>query len=302
MESAKRYIEKDDAFLLHRINCLDLYLKDGITLFVDEFGSKYHDMTLIQYAIAKRKPKTLKDMLETSYTQCQVPLEKIISPVTSNTKGSLLSLAIEFDSKNEEYGKDYKEENNECLKEIIDFLQNIKNNDNKELNVDIENINGETPLIRAIHLQNVEACQLLIQNGADILHKSTKNDFLDNPLIYLFKNARYYNLLSEVIEKKVLGEDKYRKVFDICRQIFHEKMNEINNKQTQKFLQNLFEEEEKPKPEPKSPTEPQTEIDQDDQKCPGCDEELLLDGMKSCNKCGKTFCRDCYPNHKCSGK
>ena len=322
MDTAKKYIDSDDAFFLHRINCLDLFLKCGITLFVDDLPN-FHDMTLIQYAIAKRKPKTLKDMLEASYYQCQVPFKNILTPETSNTKGNLLNLAIEFGSKNDKYGKNYEEVDIECLKVIVEFCQKLKNKEN--FNIDMENINGETPLMIAIKYDNKEACQYLISNGADILHDCKNSyeylisngadilhdckNYLKNPLWYLLVNTKSLSLF-DLINEDVLGYNTYTKVHNFCSKIYEnkEELNEINNEFTKKFFDVNFKGVLQPirldellninnkKPETSTP-EPKQQSDVI--KCSNCLIILDENTMRKCPDCGKIFCEACMNTHEC---
>lgn len=306
MDTAKKYIDSDDAFFLHRINCLDLFLKCGITMFVDEFKPNFHDMTLIQYAIAKRKPKTLKDMLEASYYQCQVPFKNILTPETSNTKGNLLNLAIEFGSENVKYGENYNKVDIECLKVIVEFGKKLKGKE--DFNIDMENINGETPLIVAINHQNTEACKYLIENGADILHEC--NNYLKNPLWCLLVKAKNLTILMNLINNTVLDKKTYSKVHHFCDEIdkSKEKLDEINNEYTTEFFEKIF----KGLPPPlqidqlnddnkeAEPTTQEPEQQGGTIRCHKCGKELQPDATKKCDECGLKFCEGCVDDHNCS--
>ena len=147
MDSIKYYIDLDNAFALENIPLVDVSIKLGITFFVDKDFPQYKDMTIIQYAIAKRKPKTLKLLIHKA-KESKMSDEDIMYPKTSNTKGNLFDLAIEFGSK-----KFYGTVDNSCLHIIIENFgidESIHKND-------------ESPLNKAILYQNDEAFELLLK-------------------------------------------------------------------------------------------------------------------------------------------
>ena len=134
-------LENDPHNFLPLINGIRLYMKCGITLFVDNLGKNYTDMILTQFAIANRKDESLKKLLKMSYFSIQIEFNKIIYPDISNTKLELLNLAIEFGSKNPQLK--YESDDTKCLEVILDFIKETK----EDFNIEKENNNGETLLI-----------------------------------------------------------------------------------------------------------------------------------------------------------
>lgn len=296
IESARKYIQDDDSFSLHRITSFDIYLKCGITTFVTEFGEAFHDMTLIQFAIAMRKPKVLKGMLETSYYKCQVPFDKIIIPETSNTKGNLLDLAVEFGSNNIQYGENYKNTDIKCLEVVIDFAKSI----DKDFNIDIENLNGETALFKAIDYQNNEACTLLLKNGADIFHASEQNIFIKSPLWHLLEVGSYVNTFSSIITSEILG-DKFINVRDeLNSDQIKEFLREIKNPIASEFVNIFLKNNSIIKPIFKK-TDSDIQLIQ--MKCTSCKEQFESKNQRHlCDKCSKYFCQNCFNDHICKSE
>ena len=298
METAVSYIEKDDSFYLSKVSGLDLYLKNGITTFTSEiFGPSFPDMTLIQFSIAMRKPKTLKYMLETTFNKCQVPFDQIITPTTSNTKGNLFTLAIYFGSKCNKY----ENSDVECLKVLIDFF-----NANKPqgYSIDIENINGETPLIKAIDLMNSDAIQLLLENGADIYHRSQNNSHFEIPLRHLFRKANNIANLSVVFDGPLLGQkenikNNYFKErnflkflvdhnFQIGMQYVIDVTN--NDQQVLSIFHDIQNGDTNPQPNPNE----EEEIIEECFRCHTHEGQ-----MRFCNLCNHYYCDDCIDDHGC---
>lgn len=214
MESAKDAIDKENDFSLSVLPTLEGYLMAGITLNVKDDFPPYSDMTLVQYAIAKRKPKCLKVLLTNLKDKIKMNYDKIMFPDTSNTRGNLLKLAIIFGSKCQYYDT----EDNRCLQTLIDFGKEYnRNNDNQIFDVDLGKKTSETPLIKAIQYKNQEAIKLLMKNGANILHPLKEGEetiqlsqVSSMPIMTLFK---LYNnvdkldeLFSNTLEKKYSDE------------------------------------------------------------------------------------------------
>ena len=135
MESARFAIDSDQIFYLEHLPTLDGLLKAGLTVFVDKDFKKYHDMTLTQYAIAKRKPNTLRFLLQKS-KDLKISDHDILLPKTSNTRSGLLKLAVEFGSKDF-----YDNVDNSCLNIVIEVFQTT---------IEEESKYTETPLALAI--------------------------------------------------------------------------------------------------------------------------------------------------------
>lgn len=318
MESARYAINSDNDFYLSRLPILDLLLKPGYTLFVDKDFPGYHDMTLIQYAIAKRKPKTLELMLERM--KKLVDDEKnILYPKTSNTKGNLIKLAIEFGSQHF-----YKTVDNSCLNVII-----------KCLNVDgFKNI--ESPLIQAIRFKNNDAITILMNNGADFMYPLQESGEIndesilsempimvlfklhndEDELISLFDNAlkdQKVNMIQRLLNLKINGKnftsilndlklDQARLFIDNQRTNINEEINTIKNKsngtQPESSQQPSNPQSPKSQKSPKSPKSNTQSMEQNDtsnlRKCFICSAH---DGYNKCDKCDKFFCDNCYQNH-----
>ena len=292
-------IKKDNFFYLQNSKDYEIRLKEGITEFVDQFGKNFRDMTYVQLAIALRKPNCLKGMLETSYFKCQIPFQDIITPKTSNTKGNIISLSIEFGSENSQY--DFVDTN--CLKVIIDFGNNAKEKNNENFNIDIENINGETPLIRAINYQNTEACEILIQNGANILHKSENNQFLMSPLRYLFLKAANISILQKIISRDLLTKDTYDKCLkEIESEDFRLFIQNTRNETSKEFIKYLLENEQErkrqieaanaAKSQASEPNTSEAHPKQKKKECKGCHKVLQSDDTHEFN--GELYCEECY--------
>lgn len=305
METAVSYIEKDDPFYLRQVSGLDLYLKNGITTFTSKmFGPSFPDMTLIQFSIAMRKPKTLKYMLETTFNKCQVPFDQIITPTTSNTKGNLFTLAIYFGSKCNKYA----ETDVECLKVLIDFFNANKPEGSS---IDIENINGETPLIKAIDLMNSDAIQLLLENGADIHHKSQNNSHFETPLRHLFRKADNIANLYAVFDGPLLGQkeniiNNYFKernflkfLVDHDLQIGIQYVKDVTNND-QQVLSLLDEMQNGNTNPPNGDINPQPnpyEVEENIEECFRC--HTHEGQMRLCNLCNHYYCEDCFDDHGC---
>lgn len=195
MNRAKDAIDRDDdAFLMSDHN-ISLYLR-MLTLNVD-FGPTFLDMTLVQYAIAKRSHKSLRKMLDFQLNELHLEIEDIIIPKISNTRGSLLQLALYFGSKNNFYDTT----DIECLKTVIDFsISNGSKFKAGKFDIDMEDINGNTSLCSAIEKQNIDAIRLLIENQADIFHESQKNILYKCPLQLLLQVAPNISFLEIVID------------------------------------------------------------------------------------------------------
>lgn len=189
MESARIAIDNDNVFNLEHLPTLKGILKSGLTVSVEKDFPKFHDMSLIQYSIAKRKPKTLDSMLN-QVIKMGIAEKDILYPKTSNTRWSLLKLAIEFGSENI-----YDSVDNECLNVIIKAFKEYISKDNKVTGI---------PLTQAIRYKNDEAVQILIKAGADLLYplkkdcKSIKSYQLSElPLMELFKMYNDENQLRQ---------------------------------------------------------------------------------------------------------
>lgn len=312
MESARYAIDSDNDFYLSHLPILDLLLKPAYTLFVDKDFPNYHDMTLIQYAIAKRKPKTLEVMLE-RMKKLVDDEQNILYPKTSNTKGNLLKLAIEFGSQNF-----YKTVDNSCLNVII-----------KCLNVHgFKNI--DSPLIQAIRFKNNDAIPILMNNGADFLYPlqdgveiNDESILLEMPIMVLFKlhndedeldslfdNAlkdQKDNLIQRLLDLKINGKsftsilnnlklDQVRLFIDKQRNNINAHINTIYKKSNEAQPESS---QQPSNPQPpkssKSNTQYSDSIDSSDlRSCFICSSP---DGYNKCMICSKFFCDNCYSDH-----
>lgn len=295
MNSAKKYIDEDDVYHLRQLNDLHTYLKTGCTIF-DNYPLNFTDMTLIQYAIYKCKPAVLKDMLEISFSQCLMPLESILNPIGSNTKGHLINLAIEFSQKDDKKKYDIR-----CIEVIFNFAKEKCNGD---FNIDFENINGETPLVRAIKHENTEACIFLLQNKADFFYKSKKNSYLKQPFFILLQKATYLSTLQNIIDAKVLGDNNYDKFQKEV--VKNEK--EITNKIAIKFLKSIRNHTEGPiftesedDDDNKNEEEEKTTDNSNESKINCCNYEGCnnQDELQLCKDCEKLFCPIHIDDHDC---
>ncbi|KAK8838917.1 hypothetical protein M9Y10_032376 [Tritrichomonas musculus] len=305
METAVSCIERDDPFYIHQVSGLDLYLKLGITTpTAERFGPRFPDMTLIQFSIAMRKPKTLKDMLETTFNKCQVPFDQIITPITSNTKGNLFTLAIYFGSKCEKY----ENSDVECLKVLIDFFNANKPEGSS---IDIENINGETPLIKAIDLMNSDAIRLLLENGADIHHKSKKNSYFETPLRHIFRKAETIADLIDVFERPLRDQKEDIIKNYLVKETFLGFLKNNNLEIGKRFIIDLTSN------DPKviailEQSDPIIDVEEDRNEPPvdeirenevedKCFNDPSHEGpFKNCGKCKHCYCEDCFDNHECN--
>lgn len=159
MESARFSIDNDNVFYIEHLPGIDGLVKMGITLFVQKEFPGYNDMTLIQYAVAKRKPKTLKFLIEKAKKE-NLTEDQIIFQKTSNTRVNLLKLAVLFGSKSDFYDS----VDNSCLDVILKLC---KISDIKTF---------EKPLIQAISSNNEGAVELLMKRDADFFSPLTENN------------------------------------------------------------------------------------------------------------------------------
>lgn len=194
MEYAQIAINDDDGFYLSLIPTIDDLLILGLTFIVEKEFQRYHDMTLIQYSIAKRKPKALKAMLKKS-ASCKIPFNEIILPHTSNTCVNLFKLAIIFGTS----GPYYDTNDTRCLEILIQFAQD----DNQyyqgnEYHFDINFVsqNSEPPLITAIRLRNEDEIALLLNNGADLFHRIKSDDANENNYEFIYSNMPIITLFK----------------------------------------------------------------------------------------------------------
>lgn len=193
MDSARYCIDNDDDYHLKLLPSANELLKIGLTLYVDKDFPKFHDMTLIQYAIAKRKPKTLKYMLE-KCKEMNIDYKDIMYPKTSNTRGSLLRLSIEFGSK-----VFYDTVDNSCLIAILEEF-------------DIANLDSTNllcySLLLSIEHENEEAFKILINKGANFTDQLGNDDneisydeLLETSIMKLFISHNDKDQLHEIFDK-----------------------------------------------------------------------------------------------------
>lgn len=213
MESAKYSIDNDNDFYLTKLPVLNGLLDWGITLFVDKDFPPYHDMTLVQYAIAKRKPKCLKALLDILKGNLKKNSKEIMFPTSSNTRANLLKLAIEFGSKS----KYYDTEDDKCLEIIInafgeasdnkDNNNDNNNDDNLPFDVDLGNKTSETPLITAIRNRNTKAIDLLMGRKANIFHPLKENE-------EIIQSSQVSSMPIMIIFKLHNNQDELKDIFD----------------------------------------------------------------------------------------
>ena len=307
MDSASYAIDNDDDFYLENLPTLDVLLENGLTVFVDMIFPKYHDMTLTQYSIAKRKPKTLKLMLE-RLKGLEIDFKDIMFPKTSNTRGSLLNLAVEFGSKI----NGYENVDNKCLNVIIDFFKDyIKTNAKCAV----------VPLVQSIQCGNNDAIQILIGAEADFFYplKEDENDITDvsklseMPLMAIFRLNNDVDQLTKLFN----GILKSQKKEILHRAIYDLKVNDLafseylgNNSliEVKCFLDaektslideiNVIQPGQEQKTEQKADTEleptPEPVVEK---KCANCGRNDV--NFQKCPKCKKFYCDACNPDHQC---
>ncbi|KAK8870265.1 hypothetical protein M9Y10_008143 [Tritrichomonas musculus] len=319
MESAKDAIDKENNFNLSVLPTLEGYLMTGITLNVKDDFPPYSDMTLVQYAIAKRKPKCLKVLLTNLKDKIKMNYDKIMFPDTSNTRCNLLKLAINFGSKCQYYDT----EDNRCLQTLIDFGKEYnKNSDNHIFDVDLGKKTSETPLIKAIQYKNQEAIKLLMKNGANIFHPLKEfgetiqlSQVLSMPIMTLFK---LHNNADELDELFKLFENTLGKIYtsEILSRLENLKVADGNNHinfisilenrrllNVKEFLISRSKnykvgiiitpgEEEGPQPDPEQPNANPERICSYE----GCNN----DGNNYCDSCTQYFCDEHIHVHGCA--
>lgn len=311
MESAQYYIDTDDVFCLSHLPCLDDLLEWGLTVFVDQIFPKYNDMTLTQFAAARRKPETFNLMLNRQ-AKCQIPIDDILCPSTSNTKENLFELAIKFGTK----GLSGDRNDIRCLNILYNFIHNYQPN----FDINFSEINGEAPLLTAIRCNNEDAIKFLMANKADLFsykikeNEDEKTAALRMPIIRLFRSNKRE---IESIFDQILGDYK-DEIIQKCLSL------EINHKPFVEFLRanDLIEaenylldfhsndeeeihalyggngNEKVPKPETK-PGENQSNDQADSENlCSHCHQK---DFDELCPNCRAKLCYDCLPesNHDC---
>ena len=210
MEYSRPEIDIDNFFNFDKLPTLKGILKCVLTVSVEKDFPKFHDMSLIQYSIAKRKPKTLKCMLDQVIKMGIAPKD-ILYPKSSNTRWSLLKLAIEFGSESF-----YNSVDNECLNIIIKAFEKYISEDNKVTGI---------PLSQAIRYKNDEAVKILIKAGADLFYPLKKDcnsiksyQLSELPLMDLFK---MYNDEDQLNQKfnSFLTKDQQFVVFSRLKEL-----------------------------------------------------------------------------------
>ena len=238
MESARFAIDSDQKFYLEHLPTLNGLLLNGLTVFVDKDFEKYNDMTLTQYAIAKRKPNTLRFLIDKS-KELNINEHDILLPKTSNTRSGLLKLAVEFGSKGF-----YDNVDNSCLNIIIEEFQSAIKDESKYT---------EVPLALAIEKKNDEAVKILLDNHANFFspvkgistemntEEEEDNDNKDKTVIEPFKAL---SMPITCIFKNNNDTDQLKHIFDTVlskqsKSIFKQINNlQVGNQSYADFLNN----------------------------------------------------------------
>ncbi|KAK8898235.1 hypothetical protein M9Y10_000513 [Tritrichomonas musculus] len=306
MESAQYAIDNDDGFYLSVLPTLNDLLLWGLTFFVDKEFRNYHNMTLTQYSIAKRKPIALDTMLQ-KMENSNIPYDKIIFPNTSSTSSNLFKLAIIFGTS----GPYYDTNDIRCLDTLIQFSQRV----NPNFNINLVIQNSESPLITAIKLRNEDAFTLLIRNNADLFYQAridnNEEDNSNMPIITLF---RLYNNKSQLEELFGTFLSDYKN--DVIQKCSETKINgkrmpayleEIGLHGASDFLISCINGIQPPIPTP-IPAPPESQPSQGDDENKQRKSERCHCGNKNiaghCGLCGVALCPDCVnmePSyHKCT--
>ncbi|OHT08673.1 hypothetical protein TRFO_22763 [Tritrichomonas foetus] len=170
IDIAKQAIDNDNVFLLEHAPQIDLLISTHMTIQekINDYRSSYKQ--LIQYAASKGKIKCFR-FLYKKYLQIFNNLNSIFLP---GRRDNILSLCVESNSL-------------ECLKYLIQATKILEPN----FSFDVEDDFGQTPLYVAATNKNIEAIEILLDAGANILHESTKQKFIIIPfLIVCFWNNK----------------------------------------------------------------------------------------------------------------
>lgn len=290
--SARIAIDSDDTFYLEHLPTIKGILKTGLTVNVKEDFPNFHDMTLIQYAIAKRKSKTLKYMLG-EVKSFGINANDILYPKTSNTRVNLIRLAIEFGSKGI-----YDDVNNKCLEVIIDTFKEDVAKDTK--------ITSRS-LIQAIQYNNEEAIKILLEANADLLYplgkkenKIIKYKLSEMPIMTLFKLHNNKNQLTEIfntlLKPQKVSIIKRLNKLNIDDKQFLIVLRDFNLDNAMEYLIGEFPNEEdsivvidkEEGKEKEKEQEKEKEKEEENHQCVNCHGDLCFDPKR-----GKLFCPNC---------
>lgn len=303
-------IDHENTFLLSYIPGLNILISTENPLYVDQIFPKYRYMSLLQYSVAAKKPKSLGFLLNYALSTCKIPLKRIIEPKnTPASEMNLIALAIEFHS-------------NECLKSLVKFiLENQK--DNEKINFDIEDQFGETPLIKALRDRNNEASLILLnQCNADLLHVADENSILQPLLpilVFLLNYPTSYEIdelwkqikpeIREAALEKLKTKLKFDNNFrlseggDIIQEILQKKdLIEARNFIIEQIAKPqdeivIVEGDDKDDQQTNKPKLLRNQDNADNRLC--FKSECNNIANKKCPKCGQYFCDECFENHIC---
>ena len=88
--------------------------------------------------------------------------------------------------------------------------------------VNIENSDGETPLFVAVHEEHPEIVTYLIENGADVNHKSTKDGWTVLHVACYLKNMELFNLLLDnYVDIEVTSNTGATPLYLVCKHGSH---------------------------------------------------------------------------------